>query len=371
MNNVCTIEVAARAAAPPKKTEGVKTPKGDEGFKECLITCGQEAKTEQEAEKPVEEAVMNAAGAAVMVFQMLPVQAETSETVMPDAHGEPVIVAAAMPQPMAAEMPAEGKAEVKPETHPGVKAEASVESAPVQAGTTPPVKAETKVDVSSFQANLNAADDLQKVDVQAPPAPKPEAVPIVPVQAKNTASEAAVEGKPVVKVQSVEVVEAESPTTATENVTARISVDLTKASAEARPAQLSQYLGAEIATAVAAGKSSIHIQIQPENMGRINVRLVSNSDGMQVILTTESAATGKLLENNLSQLQKSLSEAGLTVSGLSVNSQGLQGQFSNSFQEQKSFPTQRFVNRTTVAAMPVEAIAANYSSRISGLDFRI
>ncbi len=371
MNNVCTIEVAARAAAPPKKTEGVKTPKGEEGFKECLIARGQEAKSEQEAEKPVEEAVMNAAGAAVMVFQMLPVQAETSEPVMADAHGEPVMVTVDATQTMASEMPAKVKAEVKPETHPGGKAEARVESAPVQAGTTPPVKAETKVDVSSFQASLNAADDVKEVVVQAPPAPKPEAVPIVPVQVKNIASEAAVEGKPVVKVTPVEVVEAEPATTAVENVTGRISVDLTKATVETRPVQLSQHLGEEVARAAAAGKSSIHIQIQPENMGRINVRLISNSDGMQVILTTESAATGKLLETNLNQLQKSLSEAGLTVSGLSVNSQGQQGQFSNSFQEQKSFPTQRFVNRATVAAMPVEAIAANYSNQISGLDFRI
>ncbi|HEX7556392.1 MAG TPA: flagellar hook-length control protein FliK, partial [Leptolinea sp.] len=55
---------------------------------------------------------------------------------------------------------------------------------------------------------------------------------------------------------------------------------------------------------------SMRIQIQPENMGKIDLRLVSNSDGMRIVMTTEIPATGKLLESHMDQLQRQLADAG-------------------------------------------------------------
>jgi flagellar hook-length control protein FliK len=73
----------------------------------------------------------------------------------------------------------------------------------------------------------------------------------------------------------------------------------------------------------------MRIQIHPENLGKIDLRLVSNSDGMKIVMTAEIPATAKLLESHMDQLQQQLSNAGVSISGMSVNSQGAQGQFTN------------------------------------------
>lgn len=361
-----TVEVAARAAAPPRKTEGAKTPKGDDGFRECLKACNQESESDQDIEASLDEAVINAAKSAVMLLQMNPVQVDSVQAA-PEANIEPIRVSAAIAPLAEAEMPAEIKAEAKAEAAPGVKAEAKADTAVVPVETQTPAKPETRPQTAAFSTVMTNTGVEQKIEPQTSTTPKADVVPAAPVQAN--APEKMVAAKTVEK--PVEVVGTEPVALTADNTTTSVSVDLTKSTAELRHAHLSRVLGEEIANAVASAKSSIRIQIQPENMGRIDVRLVSNSDGVQVVLTTDLAATGKLLETNLNQLQKSLAEAGLKVSGLSVNSQGLQGQFSNHSQEQKSNPTQRLINKSMVAAMPVEAITARYSNLVSGLDFRI
>jgi flagellar hook-length control protein FliK len=367
MTNVFTVEVAARAAAPPKKTEGAKTPKGDDGFKDCLKACSQETGSDQEIEASMDEAVINAAKAAAMLLQMNPVQVDTAQAA-PQTNVEPIQVSMAIAPQVEAEMPVEVKAHTqKAEAGPIVKTEAQPDAVVVPVETKAPVKAENSSPPNAFSTVMKTAGAEQKTEAQTVAAPKAEPVVAAPLQA-NT-SEKLTAPKNVEK--PVEVVGTEPAALAADKSAASVSVDLTKSTAEMRHAHLSRVLGEEIANAVASSRSSIRIQIQPENMGRIDVQLVSKSDGVQVLLTTDLAATGKVLESNLNQLQKALAEAGLTVSGLSVNSQGLQGQFSNHSQEQKSNPNQRFVNKTAVAAMPVEAIAARYSNLVSGLDFRI
>ncbi|MHC1782835.1 MAG: flagellar hook-length control protein FliK [Anaerolineaceae bacterium] len=384
MTNVKVVEMAVCAASPPKKSEGVQTPKGEDSFKKYLEACSQEEDTEEVVDVPKDEtakaesakdeaakveiakaeAVKNAAEAAALMLQIAPVQVQTLPV-------EAVPVEALEVNTEPAKSPTPAIVPVEMETSADVKAEAKVEAAPPQAEMAAPVKAEAKVEVTTFSDALKAVDVDQTVKVLAPVAPRVEAAPSAPVQVQSAAAEVVVDEKPVMKVETVDKVETAPATTASENISTKVSLDLTTTTAESRPAQLAQHLSAEIATAAATGKNSIHIQIQPENMGRIDVRLVSNSDGMQVILTTDSASTGKLLDDNLSQLQKSLSNAGLNISGLSVNSQGLQGQFSNSFQDQKSVSAHFYPNRTAVAAMPVEAIASRYSNQVSGLDFRV
>lgn len=69
------------------------------------------------------------------------------------------------------------------------------------------------------------------------------------------------------------------------------------------------------------GQKTIRLQVSPENLGKVDIKLISGADGMQVILTAEKPGTGKLLESNLSQLQQSLMEAGVTIGHMSVSQQ--------------------------------------------------
>lgn len=72
------------------------------------------------------------------------------------------------------------------------------------------------------------------------------------------------------------------------------------------------------------GRASINLQIHPENMGTINVRLVSGSDGVQVYFNASKASTSQLLENNLAQLQELLQSSGVKLGGMSVGQQNTQ-----------------------------------------------
>jgi hypothetical protein len=85
----------------------------------------------------------------------------------------------------------------------------------------------------------------------------------------------------------------------------------------------------EVANLAREQGQSMRIQVHPENMGKIDLRLISNSDGIRVVMTAEIPATAKLLENHMNQLNQSMKDAGLSVNGMSVNSQGAQGQSNN------------------------------------------
>ncbi len=95
-----------------------------------------------------------------------------------------------------------------------------------------------------------------------------------------------------------------------------------------------QKVSTEVAQLARENGQSMRIQIHPENLGKIDLKLVSNSSGMKVIMTAEVPATAKLLETHLDQLQQQLADAGVSISGMSVNSQGAQGQFANPSQSQ-------------------------------------
>jgi flagellar hook-length control protein FliK len=115
---------------------------------------------------------------------------------------------------------------------------------------------------------------------------------------------------------------------------------------------------------------SMRIQIHPENLGKIDLRLVSNSNGMKVFMTAEVPATAKLLESHMDQLQRSLADAGVSISGMSVNSQGAQGQPANSSLNQ----SQQGLGRISLPVLQQETETispVNLQVSSSGVDYRI
>jgi flagellar hook-length control protein FliK len=138
---------------------------------------------------------------------------------------------------------------------------------------------------------------------------------------------------------------------------------------ESKTLPMIQKISSEIVELAREQGKSMKIQIQPENMGKIDLRLVTNSDGMRIVMTTEIPATGKLLESHMDQLQRQLADAGVSISGMSVNSQNAQGQSANSSQNQSSGSS-----RPTIPVFQQESeVVPIITSRVSasGLDYRI
>ncbi|MBI9044902.1 MAG: flagellar hook-length control protein FliK [Anaerolineaceae bacterium] len=72
---------------------------------------------------------------------------------------------------------------------------------------------------------------------------------------------------------------------------------------------------------ISTNKNSLNIQIHPEQLGKINIKLVSNADGLQIFMTSEKGSTTQLLESNLDQLHSLLQDAGVNIGGMNINLQ--------------------------------------------------
>jgi flagellar hook-length control protein FliK len=81
-----------------------------------------------------------------------------------------------------------------------------------------------------------------------------------------------------------------------------------------------------------SGPSSMHLQLNPEELGAINVEVIRDSQGVSVTFFAEQTSTGKLLETQLNQLRQSLVDSGVQLSGLNIgqhNHSGQEGGFPN------------------------------------------
>lgn len=102
---------------------------------------------------------------------------------------------------------------------------------------------------------------------------------------------------------------------------------------------------------VNGSQHSLQIHLHPENLGNIQIRLVSTAQGVQVYMTAEKASTSQLLETNLNQLHEMLLESGVRLGGMSVGNQqqdtqnNLFGWQSNAFQNNSNFSTIEEINK--------------------------
>jgi flagellar hook-length control protein FliK len=126
----------------------------------------------------------------------------------------------------------------------------------------------------------------------------------------------------------------------------------------------------EVVNLVREQGQSMRIQVHPENMGKIDLRLISNSDGIRVVMTAENPATAKLLENNMNQLNQSMKDAGLALNGTSVNSQGAQGQSNNpSFNQSQQGSLKS--TRPIFLDEPISISPVAITTSSTGLDYRV
>jgi flagellar hook-length control protein FliK len=117
------------------------------------------------------------------------------------------------------------------------------------------------------------------------------------------------------------------------------------------------------------GQNTLRLQIHPENMGRIEIKFVSGSEGVQVFITADKTSTKNLLETNLSQLQQSLQGAGVKISGMNVGQQNNQGNSSAWQAPAQSNPYA--VSTSTGQPEPIENIKWNMVGSLSALDARV
>jgi flagellar hook-length control protein FliK len=63
----------------------------------------------------------------------------------------------------------------------------------------------------------------------------------------------------------------------------------------------------------------MHLQLNPRDLGTIDVQMIKNTQGVSVTFFAEQAATGQLLETQINQLRQSLKDAGVNLTGLNIS----------------------------------------------------
>jgi flagellar hook-length control protein FliK len=230
---------------------------------------------------------------------------------------------------------------------------------------------QTKAEAKTFQTAVNTASQELENQPQATTAPATQAASSTPAVSAPTLQNLSAQ-EPAVKVvqitaQPEDMVEVDA-TKALTSVYGSAAAK-TENLVESKTLPMIQKISSEIVELAREQGKSMKIQIQPENMGKIDLRLITNSDGMRIVMTTEVPATGKLLETHMDQLQRQLADAGVSISGMSVNSQNAQGQSANASQNQ-SFGSGRSASPVFLQESEVVPTTTSRVS-VSGLDYRI
>jgi flagellar hook-length control protein FliK len=130
----------------------------------------------------------------------------------------------------------------------------------------------------------------------------------------------------------------------------------------------------QIGDAATAGLGYIRIQLQPAELGRVDVKLSLDHNGqVMAAISADRHDTLALLQHDAPALQHALQQAGLKADSGSLNF-SLNRQNTGSGGGGSGDTTPRFIapsGGSEPAPMPVGILPANFGSRTSGLDIRV
>jgi flagellar hook-length control protein FliK len=123
---------------------------------------------------------------------------------------------------------------------------------------------------------------------------------------------------------------------------------------------------------VTSGPGTMRLQLNPRDLGAIEVQMVSSPQGVKVTFFAEQASTGRLLEADLNQLRQTLTEAGVQFTGLSLGQHSQPRQAGGFLQENPPFaqapPHEVFPDGSAARKEP---LAAPVSAPVGEVDYRI
>jgi flagellar hook-length control protein FliK len=106
----------------------------------------------------------------------------------------------------------------------------------------------------------------------------------------------------------------------------------TSTKAETQAADMSQQIARNIETTMQQGRNYLRMQLNPQELGAIDIRLHNTAHGVNVTVIAEQASTGQMLETHLNQLRQTLADAGVQLGNLNIN-QHTSGQAGKGFEQ--------------------------------------
>ena len=117
----------------------------------------------------------------------------------------------------------------------------------------------------------------------------------------------------------------------------------------------------------------MRLQLNPKELGGIEVDMVSSPQGLHVTFFAEQASTGRLLETQLNQLRDSLVDSGVQLSGLNIGQHNTQGQKGGGFSQEPSsapWPNEIFVEESRAGVTETSAAERQFGQS-SEVDYRV
>jgi flagellar hook-length control protein FliK len=98
-----------------------------------------------------------------------------------------------------------------------------------------------------------------------------------------------------------------------------------------------EQITSQVKARIKSGETSISMQLNPGELGKIEVQMTHSAQGVSVSFITEQASTGQLLESQVSQLRQSLKEAGVQLTNLNISQHHQPNQEGGSFKQGQPF----------------------------------
>jgi flagellar hook-length control protein FliK len=142
--------------------------------------------------------------------------------------------------------------------------------------------------------------------------------------------------------------------------------------AEAHQTETIDQITRQIEAMVQKKRTTLHLQLYPENMGRVDLHLTSSSHGLNVTLTADQAGTSRMLESQVDQLRINLAQAGLQLGQVNVGQHSAQQQAN--WQTPARNPGK--ISLSSLSALMEVQTETEISSRgsnssLTGIDYRI
>jgi len=272
------------------------------------------------------QAVLDVAAApALTAEQMAALAAQTAKTTQTQAE-TPVSGEGTQPEPVEGELPAEFGDILKKLQKAAAKSELTTETAveDKQPKLQQPVSVETKQAEAKTQLEVKGQPEFE-------------------------ASSAIKKDQPAVKTSQPDILVME-PAAGSKGTASTSNIAEPARMAEARQVHVLRQVADGVETMTRSGQNTLRLQLNPENLGKIDLRMTLSKEGMLVTLLTDTQTTSSMLSQHLAELRTTLTEAGVTLAGLSVNSGNIGGQSLSQEQRQANYSQQQFGQSGSLAA---------------------
>jgi flagellar hook-length control protein FliK len=139
---------------------------------------------------------------------------------------------------------------------------------------------------------------------------------------------------------------------------------------EARGQEIANQIAQQVEMAANQGRGTLRIQLHPEDLGRIDLRLTHSAQGLIVTMIADRASTGQALSNQADLLRQALSEAGIQLSNLNISQQGSQQNNQTGWQPPQTNP-QPFRSQASKEVSTQQNLTEGKQVSSSGIDYRI